>query len=95
MNMADGCLLLVDAVDGPMPQTTYVLRQALQQNVTPMVVINKIDRPEAQDDCKVREHVRRGGRWSALVGRRSFWLAGAWTSGRETILPGAGRSARC
>ena len=48
MNMADGCLLLVDAVDGPMPQTTYVLRQALQQNVTPVVVINKIDRPEAR-----------------------------------------------
>ena len=48
MNMADGCLLLVDAVDGPMPQTTYVLRQALKQNVTPMVVINKIDRPEAR-----------------------------------------------
>ncbi len=50
MNMADGCLLLVDAVDGPMPQTTYVLRQALRQNVTPMVVINKIDRPEARAD---------------------------------------------
>ena len=50
MNMADGCLLLVDAVDGPMPQTTYVLRQALQQNVKPMVVINKIDRPEARVD---------------------------------------------
>ncbi len=48
MNMADGCLLLVDAVDGPMPQTTYVLRQALEQNVNPMVVINKIDRPEAR-----------------------------------------------
>ncbi|MCI0811710.1 MAG: GTP-binding protein, partial [Chloroflexi bacterium] len=48
MNMADGCLLLVDAVDGPMPQTTYVLRQALQQNVMPMVVINKIDRAEAR-----------------------------------------------
>ena len=48
MNMADGCLLLVDAVDGPMPQTTYVLRQALRQGVTPMVVIDKIDRPEAR-----------------------------------------------
>ena len=48
MNMADGCLLLVDAVDGPMPQTRYVLQQALRQNVTPMVVINKIDRPEAR-----------------------------------------------
>ena len=50
MNMADGCLLLVDAVDGPMPQTTYVLKQALQQDVIPMVVINKIDRPEARVD---------------------------------------------
>ena len=48
MNMADGCLLLVDAVDGPMPQTTYVLRQALNQKVKPMVVINKIDRNEAR-----------------------------------------------
>ena len=48
MNMADGCLLVVDAVDGPMPQTTYVLEQALRQNVKPMVVINKIDRPEAR-----------------------------------------------
>ena len=48
MNMADGCLLLVDAVDGPMPQTRYVLQQALQRSVTPMVVINKIDRPEAR-----------------------------------------------
>ena len=48
MNMADGCLLLVDAVDGPMPQTTYVLKTALSQDVTPLVVINKIDRPEAR-----------------------------------------------
>jgi GTP-binding protein len=48
MNMADGCLLLVDAVDGPMPQTTYVLRTALSQGVTPMVVINKTDRSEAR-----------------------------------------------
>ena len=48
MNMADGCLLLVDAVDGPMPQTTNVLKTALSQGVTPMVVINKIDRPEAR-----------------------------------------------
>jgi GTP-binding protein len=48
MNMADGCLLLVDAVDGPMPQTRYVLKQALLQKVAPMVVINKIDREQAR-----------------------------------------------
>jgi len=47
MNMADGCLLVVDAVDGPMPQTRYVLRIALAQGVRPVVVINKIDRPTA------------------------------------------------
>ena len=48
MNMADGCLLLVDAVDGPMPQTRSVLQQALNHGVAPMVVINKIDRPAAR-----------------------------------------------
>ena len=48
MNMVDGCLLVVDAVDGPMPRTRYVLQQALRQGVKPMVVINKIDRPEAR-----------------------------------------------
>ena len=46
MNMADGCILLVDSVDGPMPQTKYVLQQALTYGLTPIVVINKIDRPE-------------------------------------------------
>ena len=50
MNMADGCLLVVDAVDGPMPQKYYVLKQALEQNVKPIVVINKIDRTESRVD---------------------------------------------
>ncbi|MCC7105524.1 MAG: translational GTPase TypA [Chloroflexi bacterium] len=45
LNMADGCLLLVDAVDGPMPQTKFVLRKALAIGLKPIVVINKIDRP--------------------------------------------------
>jgi GTP-binding protein len=44
MNMADGCLLLVDSVEGPMPQTKFVLRQALSRGLKPIVVINKIDR---------------------------------------------------
>ena len=43
MNMADGCILLVDAVDGPMPQTRYVLQQAINYGLTTIVVINKID----------------------------------------------------
>jgi len=48
LNMADGCLLVVDAVDGPMPQTRFVLTQAVQKHLKPIVVINKIDRPFAR-----------------------------------------------
>jgi GTP-binding protein len=44
MNMADGCLLLVDSIDGPMPQTRFVLKHALNEGLKPIVVINKIDR---------------------------------------------------
>jgi GTP-binding protein len=50
LNMADGCLLLVDAVDGPMPQTRFVLTKALELNLRPLVVINKIDRPNARPE---------------------------------------------
>ena len=46
LNMVDGVLLLVDAFEGPMPQTKYVLRKALEQKLKPIVVINKIDRPD-------------------------------------------------
>src|SRR5947209_14155945 len=48
LNMADGCLLLVDAVEGPMPQTRFVLSKALALGLRPIVVVNKIDRPSAR-----------------------------------------------
>src|SRR5919202_1876221 len=48
LGMADGCLLLVDAVEGPMPQTRFVLRKAFALGLRPIVVINKIDRPSAK-----------------------------------------------
>ncbi|MCI0815622.1 MAG: translational GTPase TypA [Chloroflexi bacterium] len=48
VNMADGCLLVVDGIDGPMPQTRSVLRTALAHGLKPVVVINKIDRPATQ-----------------------------------------------
>jgi GTP-binding protein len=48
LNMADGCLLLVDAVEGPMPQTRTVLQRALALGLKPIVVVNKIDRPAAR-----------------------------------------------
>lgn len=55
LNMVDGVLLLVDAFEGPMPQTKYVLRKALAQNLQPIVVINKIDRPDQRVDDVVDE----------------------------------------
>jgi GTP-binding protein len=53
MNMVDGVLLLVDAVEGPMPQTRFVLRQALDKGHKAIVVVNKIDRPAARPDYVV------------------------------------------
>jgi GTP-binding protein len=55
MNMVDGVLLLVDAVDGPMPQTKFVLRQALQCGHRAILVINKIDRPNARPNHVLNE----------------------------------------
>lgn len=48
LKMADGCLLLVDAAEGPLPQTRFVLRKAFENKLKPIVVINKIDRPDAR-----------------------------------------------
>ena len=48
LNMADGCLLLVDAFEGPMPQTRFVLQKAIQLGLKPIVVINKVDKPNCR-----------------------------------------------
>ena len=50
LNMADGCLLLVDAFEGPMPQTRFVLQKALQLGLKPIVVVNKVDKPNCRPD---------------------------------------------
>ena len=50
LNMADGCLLLVDAFEGPMPQTRFVLQKALQLGLKPMVVVNKVDKPNCRPE---------------------------------------------
>ncbi len=55
LNMVDGVLLLVDSFEGPMPQTKYVLRKALEQKLKPIVVINKIDRPDQRVEEVVDE----------------------------------------
>src|SRR5574344_324580 len=50
LNMADGCILLVDAFEGPMPQTRFVLQKALQIGLKPIVVVNKVDKPNCRPD---------------------------------------------
>ena len=50
LNMADGCLLLVDAFEGQMPQTRFVLQKAIQMGLKPVVVINKVDKPNCRPD---------------------------------------------
>ena len=55
MHMVDGCLLLVDAFEGTMPQTRFVLKKAIEANVKPVVVINKVDRPNANPQKAVDE----------------------------------------
>ena len=69
LKMVDGVMLLVDASEGPLPQTRFVLRKAFESNLTPMVVINKIDRPDARVNevlnCSVTSY-----RYDAQAGRR-------------------------
>ncbi|WP_218082907.1 translational GTPase TypA [Anthocerotibacter panamensis] len=53
LGMVDGCLLIVDANEGPMPQTRFVLKKALEKGLKPMVLVNKIDRPQADPHSAV------------------------------------------
>ncbi|MFM9000031.1 MAG: translational GTPase TypA [Opitutia bacterium] len=55
LNMADGCLLVVDSFEGPMPQTRFVLSKALALGLKPIVVVNKIDKPSARPEAVVNE----------------------------------------
>ncbi|MCE9589337.1 MAG: translational GTPase TypA [Planctomycetes bacterium] len=55
LKMADGVLLLVDAFEGPMPQTRFVLHKALENGLRPIVIVNKVDRPDARPDHVVNE----------------------------------------
>lgn len=57
LSMVDGALLLVDAAEGPLPQTRFVLNKALERGFKPIVVVNKVDRPECRDGRRVKEVV--------------------------------------
>ena len=104
--MVDGVLLLVDAVEGPMPQTRFVTLKALQQGLKPIVVVNKVDRPGARPEWVVNQTFELFDRLGAsddaarLPGRLRV---GAATAGRRSTStrrrpapqPGAGRCSRC
>ncbi len=97
LNMADGVLLLVDAFEGPMPQTRFVLQKALQIGLTPIVVINKVDKPNCRPD-EVHEMVfdlmynldasEEQLNFHTVYGSAKHnWMAEDWKTPTESILP--------
>ncbi|MDL2208237.1 translational GTPase TypA [Parabacteroides sp. OttesenSCG-928-O15] len=97
LNMADGCLLLVDAFEGPMPQTRFVLQKALQIGLKPIVVINKVDKPNCRPS-EVQEMVfdlmfsldatEEQLDFPTIYGSaKQGWMSDNWTTPREDILP--------
>ena len=97
LNMADGVLLLVDAFEGPMPQTRFVLQKALQLGLIPIVVINKVDKPNCRPD-EVHEMVfdlmyhldatEKQLDFHTIYGSaKNGWMAEDWRNSSDNILP--------
>jgi GTP-binding protein len=97
LNMADGCLLLVDAFEGPMPQTRFVLQKAIQLGLKPIVVINKVDKPNCRPS-EVQEMVfdlmyNLGAAEEQLDfptvygSAKQGWMSGDWQKPSEDIQP--------
>lgn len=97
LNMADGCLLLVDAFEGPMPQTRFVLQKAIQMGLKPVVVINKVDKPNCRPD-EVQEMVfdlmfnlnatEEQLDFPTIYGSaKQGWMSDDWRTPTDNILP--------
>ena len=97
LNMADGCLLLVDAFEGPMPQTRFVLQKAIQLGLKPVVVINKVDKPNCRPD-EVQEAVfdlmfsldatEDQLDFPTVYGSaKQGWMSADWKTPTDTIVP--------
>ena len=97
LNMADGCLLLVDAFEGPMPQTRFVLQKAIQIGLKPVVVINKVDKPNCRPD-EVQEMVfdlmfnldatEEQLDFPTIYGSaKNGWMSTDWTKPTDNIIP--------
>ena len=97
LNMADGVLLLVDAFEGPMPQTRFVLQKALQLGLKPIVVINKVDKPNCRPD-EVHEMVfdlmfhldatEEQLNFHTIYGSaKNNWMGNDWKTPGDNIIP--------
>ena len=97
LNMADGCLLLVDAFEGPMPQTRFVLQKAIKLGLKPIVVINKVDKPNCRPD-EVQEAVfdlmfnldatEEQLDFHTIYGSaKQGWMSEDWKKPSDTIIP--------
>lgn len=97
LNMADGCLLLVDAFEGPMPQTRFVLQKAIEIGLKPVVVINKVDKPNCRPE-EVQEMVfdlmfsldatEEQLDFPTLYGSaKQGWMSQDWNKPTDNILP--------
>jgi GTP-binding protein len=97
LNMADGVLLLVDAFEGPMPQTRFVLQKALQIGLSPIVVVNKVDKPNCRPD-EVHEAVfdlmynldatEEQLNFHTIYGSaKNNWMSEDWKDQTDNILP--------
>ena len=85
LNMADGCILLVDAFEGPMPQTRFVLQKALEIGLKPIVVINKVDKPNCRPD-EVHEMVF-DLMFSLDGSAKNNWMSTDWKEQTDSIVP--------
>jgi GTP-binding protein len=97
LNMADGCLLLVDAFEGPMPQTRFVLQKAIQIGLKPIVVVNKVDKPNCRPE-EVQEMVfdlmfslnatEEQLDFPTIYGSaKQGWMGDDWKTPRQDIFP--------
>ena len=97
LNMADGCLLVVDAFEGPMPQTRFVLQKALQIDLKPILVINKVDKPNCRPEevqeavfdlmCSLEATEEQLDFPTIYGSAKQGWMSEDWKTPSDSILP--------
>ena len=97
LNMADGCILLVDAFEGPMPQTRFVLQKAIHMGLKPVVVVNKVDKPNCRPDevhemvfdlmCNLDATEEQLDFPTIFGSAKQNWMSTDWNKPTDNILP--------